>query len=997
MERKMIKKTTKIAALFALLVSVIFCGIMGIVLSKNIVGNADEPTTNVTLKTSYDFGETLKVPSNVKITCGEKTYDATSYVVYPNGDIHKGNAYALTSYGEYTLVSEAATEEGTLSTKQTFSVSSDYYAVGTEKSSFSYGTLGYGSTKGLQLKLAEGDTFYFNDPIDIYENTWTDLVTFSILQDDTTKLKFLTFRMTDCYDSSNYIEMTFKRYDYNYENFIVASANGGRAAGFINPKGIDKGELEDPTQLKVSANGTGVDGNYYSTATGKPVYVPIRYSLDTTNRKNIKCYVTVVGYESQNVLVAEFNNDKIFDYPFHGFKNGKVFLSVTASSLIAVETAEVHISSVAGIGTEKDFLKASKYDDCLAPLIVVDAPLETADIVAGCKLQIPTAKAYDESGLQGDIDYTVWYNYGKDNAFMVKVENGEFLPESKGVYSIVYNATDVFGNVAEKVLTLNAVKVAEKGIVFDCQEQKPTEAGVETAFNAYTVDSLNGGVSVEISVAYPDGSVYTTKDTDKVFLLEQVGQYTVTYDYQDYFYTGSYSYSFTTAASSKPSFANSFRLPKYFIKDATYTIEDVNAYFYAESGVREVETVKEVSFDGGAFENFDSKSFQVTGNQTVQFRYSCKDASEVVCLSERISVVDVNYKTEIQKNAYFVGEGISSTIDTEKSTYTATENGDKNLDFINPVLLSSFEFQFKSDASIGGVTLVLTDYYNRSNRLTIALSGEKNVSINGGSADVLANVWKGNTLSVLYNDGTVIVGSNNVQLRTLPTFEYCLFSIELNGVQTGATFDVYKLQNQFFNDIMSMDRVAPTLSADLPEKVCSINEEITLGKAFCADVLSPSALQSCILTVESPDGEYLLDCVSASDNEYKLKLTEYGEYYVCYEYMDGAGNVGVLEHYVHVFDFVAPTIELVNYTAPVDVVLGQELTPIEYRVSDDITAADGLIVYCLVYDEKGAWISSRNNEGTSFILREAGVYTVYLYCIDEAGNTSFVSYQVKAK
>lgn len=997
MEQKIMKKTTKIAILLALSISMLFCGIMGIVFRKDIVGSADTPTSNVTLETSYEFGDTLKVPSNVKITYGERTYDATSYVIYPNGDIHKGNMYSLTSCGEYVLVSEATTENGILSTKQSFEVNSDYYAVGTEKSSFSYGTLGYGSTKGLQLKLSEGDTFYFNAPIDIYENTWTDLVTFSILQDDTTKLKFLTFRMTDCYDSSNYIEMTFKRYDYNYENFIVASANGGRAAGFINPKGIDKGELEDPTQLKVSANGTGVDGNYYSTAMGKPVYVPIRYSLDTTNQKNIKCYVTVVGYESQNVLVAEFNNDKIFDYPFNGFKNGKVFLSVTASSLIAVDTAEVHISSVAGIGSEKDFLKASKYDDCLEPLIVVDTPLETAEIVAGCKLQIPTAKAYDESGLQGDIDYTVWYNYGKANAFMVEVENGAFFPKSKGVYSIVYNATDVFGNVAEKVLTLNAVKVADKGIVFNCDEQSPTEAGVETAFNTYTVESLNDGVEVEVSVTYPNGNVYTTKNTDQVFLLDQVGQYTVAYAYKDYFYEGSHSYSFTAAASSKPSFANSFELPKYFIKDATYAIEDVNAYFYTENGVQEVETVKEVSFDGGAFESFDSKSFKVTGSQTVQFRYSCKDNADVACTSEKVRIIDVNYKTEIQKNEYFVGEGMTSTIDAEKSTYTATESGDKKLDFINPILLSSFEFQFKAGASIASVTLVLTDYYDSNNRLSIALSGEKNVSINGGNADVLASAWKGNILSVLYNDGTVIVGSNNIQLRTLPTFEYCLFSIEFNGVQTGASFDVYKLQNQLFNNIMSMDRVAPMLSSNLPEKVCSINEEITLQKAFCADVLSPSALQSCILTVESPKGEYLLDCVSASDSEYKIKLTEYGEYYVCYEYMDGAGNVGVLEHYIHVFDFVAPTIELVNYTSPISVALGQELTPIEYRASDDITLADDLVVYCLVYDEKGAWISSRNNEGMSFILREAGLYTVYLYCVDEAGNTSFVSYQVKAK
>lgn len=992
-------KINKKIAVFALFFAIVLCAALGIFFYTGTaaVGYAATPTPSVTVNKTYELGATLKIPSDVKIEYEGKTYEAESYVLYPNGDVRKGTSFLLDCYGKYSLISQADTEKGLVSANQDFEVVSEYYSVGTENSSFTYGDLGFGSTKGLQIKLAEGDTFYFYDPIDIYENTWTDLVTFSILQDETTKVKFLTFRLTDCYDSSNYIELTFKRYDYFYENYIVASANGGRAAGFINPKGIDKGELSDPTQLKVSANGTGVDGNYYSTAMGRPVYVPIRYSLDTTDKKNIKCYVTVVGYESQNVLIAEFNNDKIFDYPFEGFKNGKVFLSVKASSLIAVDTAEVHISSVAGIGSGKDFLAHSKYDDESAPLIVIDSPLEQADVVAGCALRIPAATAYDESGLRGDVSYTVWYNYGKANAYMVPVTDGTFVPRSKGIYSVVYRASDVFDNVAEKVLTLHAVKSADTGIVFACTEQKPTEAGAEVSFNRYTVDSLSGGASVSVTLVYPDGTVYVSEDTERTFLLDLVGEYTVTYRYNDYYYEGSYSYTFTTAESSAPVFVGSFVLPAYFIKGATYSVEGVKAYTYTSSGTTEAETVREISFDGGEFVSFDATSFVVTGAEKLQIRYTCKDDTAVVCLSEEIAIVDVNYGKNVQKSEYFVGEGFTSAIDKEKSTYTATTDGDKRLEFINPILLSAFDFQFKADPSLTGVTLVLTDYYNRNNRFEMIFSGEKYVSMNGGGKDVLASSWKGNLLSVVYDEGTFFVGSNGIALSTLPSFEYCLFSIELSGVKSNTDFCIYKLQNQLFNNVISVDRVEPVIFADLPEKVCSLNEEILLNRAYCSDVLSPNSMNSCKLTIESPDGAYLLERVDASVTSHKVTLTEYGEYYVYYEYEDGAGNVGILEHYIHVFDFVAPTIELVNYKGPVNVSLNQELTPIDYIVSDDVTAAEDLTVYCIVYDDRGVWISSRNNEGESFILREAGVYTVFLYCIDEAGNTAYVTYEVRAK
>ena len=54
----------------------------------------------------------------------------------------------------------------------------------------------------------------------------------------------------------------------------------------------------------------------------------------------------------------------------------------------------------------------------------------------------------------------------------------------------------------------------------------------------------------------------------------------------------------------------------------------------------------------------------------------------------------------------------------------------------------------------------------------------------------------------------------------------------------------------------------------------------------------------------------------------------------------------------------------------------------------------------IVYDEKGMLVTASridgNNDG-SFTLKRAGLYTVYLYCMDEAGNVAYVTYTVSAK
>ena len=171
-----------------------------------------------------------------------------------------------------------------------------------------------------------------------------------------------------------------------------------------------------------------------------------------------------------------------------------------------------------------------------------------------------------------------------------------------------------------------------------------------------------------------------------------------------------------------------------------------------------------------------------------------------------------------------------------------------------------------------------------------------------------------------------------------------------------------------------------------------------------ADVLSPSA-NKCTLTVNltkfgeeevnafvDETGRELVNL--PANRRYTIKFTEFGCYTFTYTYKDGAGKQGILQQLVYVYDLTAPAIRFKNEPeSTVAVSVGKAIKPLEVIVEDNVTKTENLIVWAVVYDERGRFIAA--TRGT-FVLKEKGRYTVYVHCKDESGNASSVKYEVYA-
>ena len=960
--------------------------------------------TNVTLEDAYMYGDALDLPAVGKFAYKGKEYTAEkAYLVYPNGRYCAGTQFSLNEYGVYTVVMEGTVDGESVVAEDTFTVNKEYYTVGLSGSNIGYGDLNAsfrakGYYTGLKIGLAEGDTFTYHQPINIYETDVKDVISLNCLQFSPV-VKYLTVRLTDCYDPSIYIDITCKKYNYDYETYIVAGANGQKAVGLVKN---DNGAISvDGTKYKVSNDGTWISGNN----TSNQSYVNFTYALGTTDKKNIKIYVNTPS-GSTNDLVSELNNELIYDYSFDGFTNGNVYLSVSAATLVGVATAEVEIAHIMQT-RGKDLLPTDYCRDNTAPIFKVDAPEGRKDVVVGIPLTVPKAMALDDTGICGEMDYSVWYNYHSNAPKMVCVTDGTFIPNKLGVYTVVYCAKDVFGNEGNYTLDLYAVKESEKGIEFDCTIYENVTAGSKLKFDDYTLQSLSGNEKLYVEITKPNGEKERLKAPSDNYLFDTVGKYTVTYYYSDSFYSESYSYTITSVDSGLPSFiSEEVFLPNYFIKGATYSVEKVYAYRYTETGINKTEVKAYICFDNGEYTPCDVTSVTISGEKTVQIKFVCADAESVFIESDIVPIVDVGYTGTLQIEKYFQGDFIGQN-DAEKdyTTYSTSVVGNANMYFVNSIIASNFllDYQIPSSDSIASMEIVMTDFYNRANELRIVLKNQgKNgtISVNNSPEINLQSGWLGKRCSLSYYGDLLTIGTTQMTIENPFESDVCLLKVHFNGVRAGDEFRLYQLCNQRFGNI-TRDFVQPMIAVQNVERVGIIGDTVVLPRPYAADVLSPSSMNNLTMTVykngkvmSATDGTLLKDIIDFQ-KEYVIRYDEYASYLIVYKYIDGKGKQVDARMPITVADNIRPEIVLNNYNGtPATAKVGQNIKPLDYTVTDNMTKAEDIVVWCVVENEKGIMITATQD---TFTLTKAGKYKVHLYCYDEKGNSNFVSYELIVK
>ena len=1003
--------------------------VIGGVFAQKKSANAE---SDFVVEESYSLGGILTVPADAAIVYDGNSYTATAvYLVYPSGNARTGREFELSESGEYKLVLEADANGKTISDSQTFSVYGDLYTWGNAATTVKYGKLNRNwqpdYKNGLVVELAEDDTITYNRPINIYESTYINLISMNVMQPDAVaNVGRVTVRITDAYDPSVYMDLVYTNDPSSIGSYVRASISGGLSIG-VNNKGngtavVIPGETGNGTLTK-DPNGTSLERNYYEGLSDKslgPNWHNFTLALDTTSRTAIRVRAVqddvhnVASTQKRNILVAEFNNPDLFPYTFNGFTTGEVFLSVTAASFGNGTTlAPIEIGEIGDVHGAA--LTPAQYKDEVGPTITFDVPEEGVYIYAGTPVTIPAATVLDPSGVKNNrATCVVWFNKSASNPQMVSVNNGTFLPNKLGEYTISYTAYDSYGNKGEKDIVLYARDTAAQGQLGIGLTYTPQGANHKAGdILVFSLDdlhptSLNGDADIVIQITDPDGVVSNVTST---YILEKAGEYKIEYICTDVIYRSVYTDTFTVAGTGQYGFTKlDINTPDYMIKGAPYSIEKVELYQYTGTAKNPAEYNAYMISDGGAPTLIDRDSVTVTASNTVKFRYEAKNDTGVVIESKEIPVVDVGYTGTLRAKDYFVSNEYTANAALSYIEFSGSTSG--SIEFVNTLLVQYFStvFTLPASATNGSVTFKLTDYNDRSKAITITL-GHDSVGdyykMNGGArVSFPAGNLLGSSTTLAYEEVngelyfSVSIGSTNFRMKSEVTLasDVCLMGISLSGA---ATLRISQIGNQPFSSSTAINNRNPYLTLKSGETVAEIGTYYKAPTPVFGDILSPTVDKNCTLTISfegNPLGSYTN---VRGDGDYTVLLDRYGEYLFTYSYADGKGRTANYSHMVSVLDKIAPTIALTdpNRTS-VDAKVGESIKPLAYTASDNLTASDKLTVSVIVYDANGLLVIAnrigRDNDG-SFTLKKAGTYTVYLYCADEMGNTSYVTYTVNAK
>lgn len=153
---------------------------------------------------------------------------------------------------------------------------------------------------------------------------------------------------------------------------------------------------------------------------------------------------------------AAFNQTNQNGEPWAGFESGKVKVSIWANEYTDETPARIFVKSFEQSTVKEVYGMASGIKDTQAPVISTE-PETAPDGVYKTEYTIPTLTA--EDAINGEVAVTaeVYFDYDGTKE-IVAVENGKFLPEKTGVYTIVYTARDYSGNEAVRKLNVNIGK-----------------------------------------------------------------------------------------------------------------------------------------------------------------------------------------------------------------------------------------------------------------------------------------------------------------------------------------------------------------------------------------------------------------------------------------------------------------------------------------------------------------------------------------------------------
>ena len=987
---------------------------------RNGVHAEKETVSDAAVAEYYFVGDEVEVPLTADVVSDGAVYEGKfTALVTPDGNALSVNSLTLVDTGVYKVCFGYEKGGKKYTAEKAFSVLKKNWEVGSADSMVSYGAVstnesGEDST-GLTVKLAAGDTFTYNEPVDLSKTSLTDIITMystavyakqthidsrnnpDIIAEDY-EAGLIEVKLTDCYDPSRYVT-----------GVIFISRLDGEGV-YARTRASGQGEFglyyDCPSQF--GKPDVFIDGERYGVYNGDfgqtiTEFANKKYIKWSINNEKGDVYISApAGDGEKSFLINQLYNKDIGGAVFNGFTTGEVYVSVTSSECYTNETV-LEIEQIGGRRGEA--LVSDGYTDTIAPTIRIDRNGADGDlyIKRGEAFELFKATAYDPN-LIGDVKANVYYNYGTAAQSSVLVKDGKFIPTKSGTYVIEYTAKDSFGNVGKQ--TVNIFVMKDDVASIEVKHIASMTAGVSVTLPEHSATSLNGKVSVVIKAVY--GKTETRIDSEtRTFTPLSVGEYTIVYEYTDKLKTYEYSYTVNSAANDECSFASIPVLDRYYIRGLSYSLPEIKAYEFKGAEPTEVACELYVGFDGGAYEKADFGEILIKGNETVRFKYVARDA---VYESEAIEIVDTGYNDSLDMKKYFKGD-FSATAEYSYIGFKSLKNsGANSLLFINPLAKELFSITYAIPESSGAsaYSIVLTDREDARIRIEFSFTsrnGTAYLSVNGGEESALIDKLNdGEERRIYYNPETKsFVYTSSSQTLSYPIeitgSDYGYAEIVFGDASLNSEVRVMRIQNQLICKD-TYDDFAPQVYVDGVSGRYEIGTRLTIKGAVYSDVLSSVKRSDARVSVTKPSGGYAVGADGKelkdifADEDFEILLSEYGIYRLIYTIKDANGRTAEQPYSIEVADMIAPAVTF-NDGSDSETVqtikLAYKYKIKEYTLSDNYDSAADLTVHTFIYDKSGVIVKYGVSE---FSLTEEGEYTVYVYCVDTSGNYGYASYKL---
>lgn len=647
------------------------------------------------------------------------------------------------------------------------------------------------------------------------------------------------------------------------------------------------------------------------------------------------------------------------------------------------------------------------------PKIFIDTKEYSLDSIPSANIgnayRIFDVEANDSFGNSIEVETRVYLNYSSETRSRIYVENGEFIPNYYGIYTVEYTAIDRSGNIVVSTYDVTCEeKESLKATVIN--EVLSGVAGEEIKLSGLEYENAIGTTSYQITVTHKDGKAVYELGDKTAFVPMFAGEYTIEYEYFDYNETGKVEYTCMVAVNDSPVIFDKIALPKYFLMGCSYELPIPQAYSFKFGKPIKLNPMISTQYKDVAPVPLDGTKFTPTteGECTIIYTATFDGGSTKDCY--KIPVVDVGYTDELKMEKYFYGESVvvraaSNAIEL----HTVTDGA--STEFINALLVERLTMDFGFDLEKNAfekLDIWLTDSVDTTEKVKISIFKDTNqysqVAINDkvvGKTD--ASFYKTDITNLSYDNSAYTVSLGGLEGAKIKTnyngepFEgfkskFAYVRLVFSGVTGESKVNFSMINNQaLFNE---GDSNAPYVVYSRYSKgKKTIGDVIELDPVYVGDVLTPS--YKVRYYVKSPDGNYAVDengTLLSPENadatsSYCFIAQQFGRYLVTIGVSDAFGNEYMYSYAINILDMELPVIKFSNNkneTAKLGSILNIKSAIVTDNVSENIV----INVYVIAPNGR---VSEYN---TGYKLTEKGVYKVFYYAFDEEGNTAIKSYIV---